>query len=87
VFEPFVFPYKVFWVGILVKNSVLVRVTIAVMKHPKLGRRGFIWLTLPYHHHSKSGQDRNLEAGSDAEAMEECCLVACSTWLAQPAFL
>lgn len=23
----------------------------------------------------------NLEAGSEAEAMEECCLLACSLWL------
>ena len=29
----------------------------------------------------------NLEAGADAEAMEECCLLACSPWLAHPAFL
>jgi hypothetical protein len=26
-------------------------------------------------------QNRNLEAGADAEAMEECCLLACFTWL------
>ena len=32
-------------------------------------------------------QGRNLEAGTDAEAMEGCCLLACSPWLAQPAFL
>ena len=30
--------------------------------------------------------DRNLEAGADTEAMEECCLLACSPWLAQPVF-
>jgi hypothetical protein len=34
------------------------------------------------HHGKKSGQelkqDRNLEAGADAEAMEGCCLLACS---------
>jgi hypothetical protein len=29
---------------------------------------------------------RNLEAEADAEAMEGCCLLACSPWLAQPAF-
>jgi hypothetical protein len=28
----------------------------------------------------------NLEAGADAEAMEGCYLLACFTWLAQPAF-
>ena len=30
-------------------------------------------------------QGRNLEAGADAEAIEECCLLAYSLWLAQPA--
>lgn len=25
---------------------------------------------------------RDLEAGDDVEAMEECCLLACSSWLA-----
>jgi hypothetical protein len=29
---------------------------------------------------------KNLEAGTDAEAMEECCLLACSSWLAQLLF-
>jgi hypothetical protein len=40
-------------------------------------------------HHSgqKLKQGRNLEAGADAETTEECCLVACSSWLAQPVFL
>jgi hypothetical protein len=32
---------------------------------------------------SRSGQG----AGADAEAMEGCSLLACLTWLAQPAFL
>ena len=31
-------------------------------------------------------QGRNLEAGADAEAIEECCLLACFPWLAQPVF-
>ena len=64
-------------------DSVLVRVSIALMKHrgqkSKLGRKGFIWLILP--HHCSSGQEliqgRNVEAGAGAEAMEECCLLAC----------
>jgi hypothetical protein len=57
-------------------------------------RKGFIWLTLPYHtlhYQRKLGpelkQCRNLEAGAAAEAMEGYCLLACSSWLAQPAFL
>ena len=32
-------------------------------------------------------QVRHLEAEDDAEAMEGCCLQACSPWLPQPAFL
>jgi hypothetical protein len=43
------------------------------------------------HHQKKPEQDlkqgRNLRAGPDTEAMEECCLLACSSWLAQSAFL
>ena len=36
---------------------------------------------------TEGSQGRNPEAGADAEAMEECCLLAFSSWLAQPAFL
>ena len=32
-------------------------------------------------------QGRNLEVGTKAEAMEECCLLACTSWFVQPAFL
>jgi hypothetical protein len=32
-------------------------------------------------------QGRNLEARSEAEAMMECCLLACFPWLLQSAFL
>lgn len=40
----------------------------------------------------KSGQElilstKNLEAGSDTEAVDGCCLLACSLCLAQSAFL
>lgn len=31
-------------------------------------------------------QDRNPEVGTDAENMEESCLLACSSWIAQAAF-
>jgi hypothetical protein len=38
----------------------------------------------------KSGQElmqgRTLEAGGDEEDGEGCCLLACSLWLAQPAY-
>jgi hypothetical protein len=36
---------------------------------------------------SEGNQGRNLEAGADTEDMAGCCLLACSLWLAQPAFL
>ena len=32
---------------------------------------------------AKAGtQNKNLEAGADAEVMEGCCLLACLSWLA-----
>jgi hypothetical protein len=36
---------------------------------------------------SEKSQGRNLEAASEAEAMEGHCLLACSPWPAQPAFI
>ena len=76
---------------------VLVRVSLAAIKHhdqkPSWGGKGLTQLTLLHCSLSlkKSGQElkqrRNLEAGADTEAMEGCCLLACSPWLAQPAFL
>jgi hypothetical protein len=66
------------------------------MTKSKLGRKGFIQLTLPSskfagHHQRKAGQElkqgRILEAGADTEAMEECCLLTYPSWLAHPAFL
>jgi hypothetical protein len=47
---------------------------------------------IPVHQKKKtSGQElkqgRDLKAGADAKAMEKCCLQACSSWLAQLAFL
>ena len=32
-------------------------------------------------------QARNLEAGAHGEALEVCCLLACTSWLVQPVFL
>jgi hypothetical protein len=71
----------------LLKIGVLVRVTIALMKHcdPKQLREGRIYLA----HISISlliirgsqrwelKQGKNLETGANAEAMEGCCLLAC----------
>lgn len=43
------------------------------------------------HTHCCSGhelkQDRELEAGADAGTLEKWCLLACSLWLVQPAFV
>jgi hypothetical protein len=35
----------------------------------------------------RTGTQAGQEAGADAEAMEGCSLLACLTWLAQPALL
>jgi hypothetical protein len=64
-----------------------------IMTKSKLGRKGFIQLTFPHCCSSPKEVrigthiDRNLEAGVNEEAMEECCLLACFPWLAQQAFL
>jgi hypothetical protein len=54
------------------------------------GLFGFCFHITVYHQR-KSGQEltqgRNLEAGVNAEAMEGSYWLACSPWLAQPAFL
>ena len=77
--------------------SVLVRVSIAAMKHhdqkASWGGKGLLGLYIhsTVHHQRKPGQefkqDRNLEGEADAEVMEGRCLLTCFTWLTQPAFL
>jgi hypothetical protein len=74
--------------------SVLVRVSITAQTswpRSKLGRKGFIWLTLPYCCSSpkevRTGTQTGQEAGADAEATEECSLLACFPWLARPALI
>ena len=53
-----------------------------------LWRKGFLSVyTSRQQYITEESQGRNLEAGADAEAMEEHCLLACSSWLAQPVFL
>jgi hypothetical protein len=76
------------------RTSVLVRVSIPAQTswpRSKLVRKGFIWLTLPYCCSSpkevRTGTQAGQGAGADAEAMEGCSVLACLTWLAQPAFL
>jgi hypothetical protein len=73
---------------------VLVRVSIpaqTLWSRSKLRRKGFIRLTLPYCCSSpkevRTGTQAGQEAGADAEAMEGCSLLACLSWLAQPALL
>jgi len=76
--------------------TVLVKVSIAAVNtviESKLGREGRIQLMphplclSPEEVRKEFTQSRNLEAGADAEAMEGSCLLACSSWLALPAFL
>lgn len=43
--------------------------------------------SLSFREARKGTQGRNLEARIEAEVMEQCCSLACSSWLAQPAFL
>jgi hypothetical protein len=62
-----------------------------IMTKSKLGRKGFIWLTLPYCCSSpkevRTGTQAGQEARAVSEAMEGCSLLACLTWLAQAALL
>jgi len=57
----------------------------------KMGRKGFIQLTLPHCCSSpkevRTGTHAGQEVGADAEAMEGCFLLACFPWLAQLALL
>lgn len=64
-----------------VKGLLLVRFFVGVLKHsPKLiwgvgGGKGFV---PAYRFILKGTQGRNLESATEAEAMEESCLMACS---------
>lgn len=59
----------------------------------KPGEEGLIWITLPCHCSSKKEtknsrkkelkEEWNPEAGAGAEAIEGCCSLACSSWLAK----
>jgi hypothetical protein len=61
------------------------------MTKSKLGRKGFIQLTLStllfITKEVRTGTQTGQEAGADAEAMEGCDLLACFLWLVQPALL
>jgi hypothetical protein len=58
------------------------------MTKKQLERKGFIMLTLPHCCSStkevRTGTQEGQKAGTDAEAMEECSLLACFPWLAKP---
>jgi hypothetical protein len=67
------------------------KVTLAVIKHHGQRKwvKGRIYFSSQLSGHtpllikvSIGTQGRNLEAGAEAEAMEECCLLACSVLLA-----
>jgi hypothetical protein len=72
----------------------LVRVSIPAQNigsRSKLGRKGFIQLTLLHccsaTKEVRTGTQAGQEAGAAAEAMEGCFLLACFPWLAQLALL
>jgi uncharacterized protein YgbK (DUF1537 family) len=75
----------------VILSGVLVRVSIAVMKD--CGQKQLVRERVCFAYTStsqftmKGNWGKSQEAGADAEAMKECCLLACSLWLAQPAFL
>jgi hypothetical protein len=75
-------------------TCVFVRVSISgqnIMTKKQVREKGFIRLTLPYCCSSpkevRTRIQAGQEAGADAEATQECFLLACLPWLAQFAFL
>ena len=81
-------------VGVGIGNPVVLEFLFLPKHHDlrsKLGRKGFIQLTLPHCCSSpkevRTGTQAGQEAGADAEAMEGCYLLPCFPWLAQLAFL
>lgn len=72
------------------------RVSIAVIKYhdQKQLEKERISFILQFSDHTPSlrkvrtgTQGRKLVTGTSAEAIEECCLLTCCPWFAQPAFL
>lgn len=67
--------------------AILVKVFITAIKiyyNPsKLGKERLFHLTV-CNPPSRAKSGREPGAGADAEAMEQCCLPACASWLAQP---
>ena len=60
------------------------------MANASYGGKGLFQLTFPGHisplMEVKAGTqtEQGLQAGADAEAVEGCCLLPCSSWLAHP---
>lgn len=52
-----------------------------------LGRKGLIWLHLPTTGHREGKPRQELKVGTEVEAMDKHCLLACITWFAQSALL
>lgn len=86
------------WLVLLVYSSIcllkpcLSLISIAVInitnKKPLGEERIYFISQFIVHHGGKLGmQGRDLEAGAEAETMEECCSLACSSWLAHLHFL
>ena len=81
--------------NLILKACVSVKVSIAVIKHHDQRNWGGKGLFCLYFHitilikGSEQGPNlgKNLEARAGAEALQECCWLAHSSWLIQPAFL
>jgi hypothetical protein len=54
---------------------------VAVVKDNRRQKRVYSAYTSRSQSTPERSQGRNLEAGTEAEAMEELCLLACSPWL------
>ena len=69
----------------LLPTSAFVRVSVAMVKHHD-NLKGRAYLACAFTSQSIM-EGKNLEVGTEAEAMEECCIRTCSPWLAHLAFL
>lgn len=76
---------------LLAETSLLVCFSAAVIKHqPKAAQEGFLWLTKdsPSSREGRTeAQSKNLWAGTEAETLEEFCLLAYPQPLVQSLFL
>lgn len=60
---------------------------INTLTKSSLGRKHYVWHTCPYHSLSLSKVRTGTQAEAGTRTMEECCLLSCSSWLAQLVFL